>query len=216
MPDIFVATDKQIDNSTSTEDKTLSQDKNTLPLITEEEHPHPKRMHLFSSFYKNPRGIHFKNQEKEEKILLFIRRAMITNFKWIVTSIFLFILPLLIYLFVNFEGQIITFPAIYIIYFLLFYYIIIFSYIYVNFITWYFNISFVTNIRVIDIDFSGLIYKNIAATKLTLIQDVSFIQSGAVRTFFMVIFLFKQQEPRQILNLKQHHSLKMQFILLRI
>lgn len=184
MPDIFVATDKETDAPIPSEPKPLDLDKPLFVETTNTNDIKSQGSHLFSSFYKNPRGIFVKNQEKEEKILLFIRRAMITNFKWILVSIIFLLLPLFAFLFVNFGGQIITFPIKYIIFFLLFYYLIIFSYIYVNFITWYFNISFVTNIRVIDIDFSGLIYKNVAVTKLSLIQDASFIQAGAIRTFF--------------------------------
>ncbi len=184
MPDIFVATDKQTVNPATTLSEPLTQEKSAhLENLNETNFPQ-KRAHLFSAFYKNPQGIYFKNQEKDEKILLFIRRSIITNFKWVLVSIIFLLLPLLAYLFVNFGGQIISFPTKYILFFLAFYYLLVFTYIYVNFITWYFNIAFVTNIRVVDIDFSGLIYKNIAATKLSLIQDVSLIQSGAVRTFF--------------------------------
>lgn len=184
MPDIFVATDKQTEDPATTVSKSLdNKESNHLEILDDTNFPQ-KRTHLFSAFYKNPKGIYFKNQEKDEEILLFVRKAIITNFKWVFVSIVLLLLPLLAFLFVNFGGQIISFPIKYILFFLAFYYLIIFSYIYVNFITWYFNIAFVTNIRVVDIDFSGLIYKNIAATKLNLIQDVSFIQAGAVRTFF--------------------------------
>ncbi len=184
MPDIFVATDKQTPEPATTLSEPLADKENThLGNLDDNNYPN-KRMHLFSAFSKNPQGIYFKNQEKEEKILLFIRRAIITNFKWVFVSIIFLLLPLTAFLFINFGNQPIAFPVRYVIFFLLFYYLIIFTYIYVNFITWYFNIAFVTNIRVIDIDFSGLIYKNIAATKLSLIQDVSFVQAGAVRTFF--------------------------------
>jgi hypothetical protein len=58
------------------------------------------------------------------------------------------------------------------------------TYWYINFISWYFNISLVTDKRVIDINFSNLVYKDVAATKMNLVQDVSFAQIGAIRTFF--------------------------------
>ena len=65
-----------------------------------------------------------------------------------------------------------------------FYYLIVATYWFINFISWYFNISLVTDKRVIDIDFSNLVYKDVAATKINLVQDVSFAQIGAIRTFF--------------------------------
>ncbi|MBI2025890.1 MAG: hypothetical protein HYT06_00765 [Candidatus Levybacteria bacterium] len=188
MPDIFVAADKKIthikpSSESLNHEKPANYEKNgniNIDGTNDAQDFSQKGMHLFSSFYKNPKGIYFKNQEKEEKILLFIRKSIITNFKWVFVSIVLLTLPFFAYFFLNFGSQIIVFPF----RFVLFYYLIVFSYIYVNFITWYFNLAFVTNIRIIDIDFSGLIYKNIAATKLSLVQDVSFTQVGAIRTFF--------------------------------
>ncbi len=184
MPDIFVATENQIPTPADSLREPTSHGEHAGLHPLNDNNYSSRRMQLFSAFSKNPRGIHFKNQEREEKILLFIRKAIITNFKWLFISAIFLLLPPLIFIFVNFGNQIITFPLIYVIYFLLFYYLIILAYMYVNFITWYFNIAFVTNIRIIDIDFSGLIYKNIAATKLSLVQDVSFNQIGVVRTFF--------------------------------
>src|SRR6185312_13838888 len=58
------------------------------------------------------------------------------------------------------------------------------SYMFVSFITWYFNISLITNKRILDIDFQDLVYKNIAETKMDLIQDVSETETGVLRTVF--------------------------------
>ena len=38
--------------------------------------------------------------------------------------------------------------------------------------------------QVVDIDFSDVIYKNLASTTLDLVQDVNYTQSGVFRTFF--------------------------------
>lgn len=35
-----------------------------------------------------------------------------------------------------------------------------------------------------DLDFADIIYKNVAETKLDLVQDVSYKQIGVIRTFF--------------------------------
>ena len=121
MPDIFVATDKQTENPATTVSKTLGHEENSHLENLDDNNFHQKRMHLFSAFYKNPQGINFKNQEKDEKILLFIRKAVITNFKWVFVSIIFLLLPLLAFLFVNFGGQIISFPTKYILFFLAFY-----------------------------------------------------------------------------------------------
>ena len=188
MPDIFVASPKV--KKTAPKKEPLSSYSKAKDFKDNEMQAKPytppleKQVHLFSSFCLNPRGIHFKNQEHDEKILLFLRRDLITNFTWLVTTIALLSIPILSFPFVDFSKPISIFPIKYIIIFILFYYLLVFTYIYVNFITWYFNIGLITNIRVMDVDFSNLIYKNIAATKITLIQDISFTQGGVFRTFF--------------------------------
>jgi hypothetical protein len=58
------------------------------------------------------------------------------------------------------------------------------TYFYINFITWYYNVALITDQRVIDVDFSSLVYKDVATTKLSLVQDISYAQVGVVRTFF--------------------------------
>jgi len=182
MPDIFVAKTK---TNTETQNKTL----NNAQLSSQSAAKTPNsgktiptghsRVHLFSSICRNPDDIFFQNQEENEVVLLFIRRAFITNFKWIVLSIFLLLLPFLLT-----AIHISSLPAKFNVIFMLFYFLLVASYIYVNFITWYFNISLVTDQRVVDIDFSGLVYKDVASTKLSLVQDVSFSQIGVMRTFF--------------------------------
>lgn len=188
MPDIFVALPDEKSAAAKAEDASLNTQKEEVKNSDIVEKPYvpplERRVHIFSSFCKNPQGISFRNQEKDEKILLFLRRSMITNIRWIITSFFLLILPLFVLPFVNLSQPILFLPTRYIMLTISLYYLLIFSYIYVNYITWYFNISLVTNIRVLDIDFSGLIYKNIAATKISLVQDVSFTQIGVLRTFF--------------------------------
>lgn len=200
MPDIFIAGHKNKKSDTNisglhsvkNSPHKESVEKNKQP----DKHlfsPQGEKVHIFSSFCKNPSDIFFKNQEPNEKVLLFLRKHMITNIKWIVLSIFLLILPLFaLPAAAIFNIPLFFFPLTYLTFFLFFYYLMVASYIYVNFITWYFNISFVTDIRVVDIDFSNLIYKNIAATKLSLVQDVSFSQIGVIPTFFDYGHVFVQ------------------------
>jgi len=181
MPDIFVARHKIRKTATKISEQLPIENTSDKSFLS----PLSHKVHIFSSFCKNPSDIFFKNQEPNEKVLLFIRKHMITNIKWVTISVFFLIFPFFAVPLASLLSiPLFSFPAIYLIFFLLFYYLLAATYIYVNFITWYFNISFVTNIRVVDIDFSNLIYKNIAATKLSLVQDVSFDQIGVIPTFF--------------------------------
>jgi len=187
MPDIFVAEPKE-------KEATVPEMPYVLEKQTDSGGPIPiiqppinttNPVHLFSAFKKNPDGITFRDQEGEETILLFIRHSFITNIRWVLFGIFLAILPILVSLSLGFfQNPLPSLPIKY--YFMIeaFYYLIIAAYFYINFITWHFNIALVTDKRIIDINFSNLVYKDVAATKLNLVQDVSFAQVGAIRTFF--------------------------------
>lgn len=186
MPDIFVAEPKQgpiVPEIPYVLEKQESPDK-PIPIIQppmDINNP----VHLFSAFKKNPDGITFRDKEGEEKILLFIRHSFITNIRWILFGIFLAILPLLMSLSLGFfQNPLPSLSGKFYFMLELFYYLFVATFFYINFITWHFNIALVTNKRVIDINFSNLVYKDVAATKLNLVQDVSFAQVGAIRTFF--------------------------------
>lgn len=182
MPDIFVGdTGKKSSAEKPQSQNNLSEKKQESWENVGKKHP----MHLFSSFAKNPGDITFKNQSPGEVILFFARRHFVTNFPWLLIGSVLIFLPF----FIGPISPIINIPLSFVpigftLFFVLFYYLIVASYIYVNFITWYFNIGLVTDVRIIDVDFSNLVYKNVAITKITLIQDVSYTQTGVLRTLF--------------------------------
>lgn len=189
MPDIFVA------GSPKTNDKTAHHlHHSTDNTNVEKDIPQPlihfpnianKSVHLFSAYCENPADITFKNKHQDEKVLLFVRKHLITNFLWVIFSIFLLLAPVILGplgFFFNFSIPFLA--AKQILFFTLFYYLFVANYIFIRFITWYFNVSLITNERVIDIDFSDVIYKNLAATTLDLVQDVNYTQSGVFRTFF--------------------------------
>ncbi len=187
MPDIFVAEPKEKDASVPEMPYVLEKQErldNPIP-ITKSPENIDNSVHLFSSFCKNPEGISFENQEKGEKILLFLRRDFITNAKWILIGIALVILPLLLIFSQQIFGNLLSFLTFkFYLLLLLFYYLFVLTYFYINFITWYYNVALITDRRVIDVDFAGLVYKDVATTKLNLVQDVSYAQVGVIRTFF--------------------------------
>lgn len=182
MPDIFVSEHK---NQEPVEDK----NKTELKVAAAKPYDVPgssgATVHLFSSYCEDPNDITFENQDEDEKVLLFIRKDLITNFPWLAMGIVLILFPFLavpIFSFMNFSP--ITLSQNYLFVITVFYYLIIATFLFINFITWYFNIDIVTEKRVVDIDFEGIVYKNIAATKISLVQDVSYSQVGVVRTIF--------------------------------
>lgn len=174
MVDIFIAAKK-----------VLPQQKISYKPVSEK-HGLFNHPHIIYSFWHHPTGVTFEDQEEDEKLLLLLRRHLNTNLRWIFVTIVLLIIPIL---FIPFSQQLSVFnflmlPARFIVIFILFYYMVVFTYAFINFITWYFNISLVTDKRIIDVDFSNLVYKNVSATKISLLQDASYVQIGFLRSFF--------------------------------
>lgn len=141
------------------------------------------RMHLFSGFSENPDNVTFQTQEPDERIILFLRKSQIINMPWIVFAIALLFIPPLLFLIRNVISLFLP-PLPYLLITVPFYYLLVASYVFVNFVTWYYNAALVTNKRVLDIDFHQLVYKDIAETKLNLVQDVSYRQTGTLPNLF--------------------------------
>lgn len=144
-----------------------------------------KEMHPFASYHIAPEGIRFENQEKNEKILLFLRRHFITNVNWLAGAIAFTLLPVVIFLFTSLQLVVLpALPSSFIIVGVLFYYLIVFGYLYINFVSWFYNIALITNLRVVDIDVENLQSKNIAATDIEGIVDVEYTQRGFFQNLF--------------------------------
>lgn len=148
----------------------------------------PDHISHLSSFLVKPYWVSFQNQDDDENVLLFLRPHIITNLPWFVLSIILFLIPpILTYIYPLLSGTIfsITFlPERFTVILVLFYYLVVFDYFFISFLTWYFNISMVTQKRIVDIDYSDLVYHDVAVTKLDLIEDVNYTQTGFIRSFF--------------------------------
>lgn len=139
--------------------------------------------HFYSSFSPNPIGLSFQDQEANEQILLLLRRHFITNVPWITATLLLIILPVIFPFFLhNFPFPL---PSQHTLLLLLAsYYLFIFGFILINFTLWYFQAGLVTNIRVIDVDLSGILYRQISETGIHHIEDVSYKQAGFIRSLF--------------------------------
>ena len=57
---------------------------------------------------------------------------------------------------------------------------------------WFYNITLVTEKGVIDIDYSNLVYHDVAITNLNLVEDVNYTKIGFFRSFFDYGDLFVQ------------------------
>ena len=140
----------------------------------------------FAMFAPNPSGVHFENQESGEKIILLLRAHIVT----LVPSAFLILLLSSVPFFVPFILDIIrvhvfsVFDPRQLILITIFWYLFVFGFSFYKFIFWYFNVYLITNERVIDIDFRGILHKETSYAKLNQIQDISPKIIGFFGTFF--------------------------------
>jgi hypothetical protein len=150
---------------------------------------------ILSTFCKNPTEISFQTQKPDESILLFLRSHLIVNLSWIIIAASLVLLPLIaaislpmLHINIFFSPAIIRFAIVYV----LFYYSLVFSYVFANFLHWFYNVFMVTTKQVVDIDYSDIVIHHIAVTALSQVQDAKYTQSGFVPTFFNYGNIFVQ------------------------
>ncbi len=160
MPDVFVSSKKG--------KKALYKD---LPM--QERYP-------LASFLMVPHGINFETREKEEKVILFLRKHFITNIPWIFTGFIMLLTPTVVMSLSILESVPSNFRFI----FIMIWYLITTAYILESFLTWFFNVYIVTDERIIDIDFYNLIYKEVSDANIDKIQDVTYKMGGVIRTLF--------------------------------
>lgn len=132
-------------------------------------------MHSLTSYPK----VKFEQQEEDEEIILLVRAHPITFIPWIVSSIVIFILPLIFNVFLT---EIFTIPQI--LFINLFWYCLLASYIFMNILYWLFNVGLITNKRVIDVDYSLIVYKEVTEASIEDITDATAQTAGFLGTLF--------------------------------
>lgn len=153
----------------------------------------------FASFAVAPTGVTFESQETGEKIILLLRQHIIVFVLPTLTVIFFLIVPLLIspaLTFLNINLQAIL-TGVQILLLAVFWYLLIFAFAVYKFIFWYFNIYILTNERIIDFDFKGILHKQASFAKLKQIEDVSPKMIGFFSTFFNYGDIFIQTAGEQ-------------------
>lgn len=133
---------------------------------------------LLNSLNVRP-AVRFGGQGPNEEVILLLRAHPVTQIFWVVNSIILLVLlgelNQIVPIFLN--PQQILFLNVFSIAFIL-------SYVWSNFLVWFFNVGIVTNERIVDIDFTNILYEDVAAAKLNKIDEVNGVTAG----FFGSIF----------------------------
>lgn len=139
----------------------------------------------FSAYYRDP-NVKFKDQERDETVLLLLRRHFVTNVWWVLTTAALALVPL-----VALFGRILPpsldvrlLPADYILVGVLVWYLFALGFVIINFLDWFFNVNLITSKRVVDMDYTGLLFFNVSETNYANIQDVTYHVGGLLQVLF--------------------------------
>lgn len=174
----------------------------------------PKKGHSLSSLIVSPSSnVKFETQDPEEEILLMIRAHWITNIPWVLIALIIFFAPVVLRSFPLLNS----FPVRFQIIFVVIWYLILLMYVFEKFLSWFFNMTIITDERIVDVDFVNLTTKKVSDADLDKIQDVSFTNSGAFGTIFgygnvlvqtaaeVVEFVFENvPHPEDVAKILQH------------
>lgn len=127
-----------------------------------------------------PKGYSVEILDEHEQMLLLVRKHWLTNVKWILAVIGIGLAGTLLPLFPYFGSM----PPAFQVMTLVLWYLLAVAMTLEGFFGWYFDVMVLTDERVIDMDFMHLVYKNITATKISNIEDVTYNVSGAVNSLF--------------------------------
>lgn len=134
-----------------------------------------------AAFVVRPKKIKFEIQDREEKVLLLLRRHWITNVPWILGVLLMSVAPAVAEEVVPVLALV---PLRFQLMMTVMWYLLTLAVVIEKFLEWYFNVYIITDERIVDIDFYSLIYKEISDMKIDRIQDVTAIQGGVIRALF--------------------------------
>jgi hypothetical protein len=140
----------------------------------------PEARNPLKAFAAKPTNTFFDSQANDEKVLLLLRQHPITQVKWIVIAIILIVLPF----FLQFVPLLEFLPLRFHLVAAIGWYLMVIGFSLEAFLDWFFNVYIITDERVIDVDFSSLLFKNVSYAKIDRIEDVSFTTSGTLGAIF--------------------------------
>lgn len=135
---------------------------------------------LWSSFVVNPSRLSFQAQHEKEEVILLGRRHPITNIGWLSVVAFAIFIPMFWKEFPFFTVlSEVTMTKVTILW-----YLSIIFYTILNFLLWFYNVYLVTDERLVDVDFTGLLNKTVNIADLDKLEDVNYSQNGLMDSLF--------------------------------
>ena len=132
-----------------------------------------------SSYLSYPDKVKFINKDKEEKVILLLRKHPVTNTYWIFISFFMLLAPFFFPMLTFFNGLPFAFKSVLV----LIWYLITLALILEGFLAWFFHVNIITDERIIEVDFVNLLYREITDANIADVQDVTVEVGGALRTY---------------------------------
>ncbi|HCQ31699.1 TPA: hypothetical protein DIU27_04955 [Candidatus Collierbacteria bacterium] len=134
----------------------------------------------FGSCVPRPHRFRFESQQDDETVLVLGRRHLVTNLGWIAMLCFASVIPFVWGEFPFLQAldgnTLISFS-------MLWYMGLIFFGIQ-SFLMWFYNVYIITNERLVDVDFVGLLSKTVNVAQISRIEDVNYTQKGILASFF--------------------------------
>lgn len=141
---------------------------------------------LYKAKIKNPEKVFFEGEDEGEKVLLTLRKHPVTNLKWLLVFLLFLVLPIIISLIIR-EGEEFIFyslPLNYQILLIIFWYVFAFGYFFTSYLTWFYSVYIVSNMRIVDIDFHDFLHKSFSEAPLRNIEDLTHTYVGAMQPIF--------------------------------
>jgi len=149
---------------------------------------------MLGSLQENPKATSYDGRDDDERIKYVIRKSVLLTFPWIISAAFFFVVPILIPLIVSQLPE--ETPALLdsgsVLIVTVLWYLFVFGFFLQNVLNWFFNILIITNKKIVDVDFVGILYKNISETTLDNIEDVTSNVAGALGVTFNIGALYIQ------------------------
>ena len=141
-----------------------------------------RKTSFWGSFVFQPSKLKFETQHENEEVILLGRRHPITNLGWVSLASVAVFVPVYWGGFPFFEVlSEVTVTKINILWYLALMFFVI-----LNSLLWFYNVYIVTDERLVDVDFTGLLNKTVNVADLNNLEDVNYSQNGLVDSIFNI------------------------------
>lgn len=139
----------------------------------------------FASMMLLPKSVRFQSQNDDEDVFILLRQHWVINLPWIMNFFIGLLIPFVVVAILSaLPNSEELFPFTYLVCAWIGWYIVLSSYIFMQFLKWYFNVYIITSDRIVDLDFLGLLNHKISEASLVNIEDVSSGHFGLWQNLF--------------------------------